>query len=162
MPEAPFDKAVAQRWFAVELNNTAWDWLEAENYDARGAERITHAAHASCYHWMQVGGAANHARAACLVANVYAAVGDGPNAIRHARRCIELSKANAGDLADWDWAFAYDVLARAHAAAGETKQADLVRRQAREYGNKIADEQDKTFFEKWHRAGNWHDLQSDI
>ncbi|MBI2480527.1 MAG: hypothetical protein HYV60_18435 [Planctomycetia bacterium] len=147
MSEAPFDSAVAQRWFAVELNNAAWDWLEAEDYDTPGAERIVHAAHASCYHWMQVGGAANHARAACLIANVYAALGDGPSAIRHARRCIELTKANANELADWDWAFAYDVLSRSHAAAGEVKQANLMKMQARECGNR--------------GAGNWHDLKSD-
>lgn len=161
MPEPPFDKSVAQRWFAVELNNAVWDWLEAEDYDAPAAEQKVHAAHASCYHWIQVGGAANHARALCLIANVYAAIGDGANAVRYARRCIELTKANSDELADWDWAFAYDALARAHAAAAEIKQAGIVRMQAQEFSCRIADPQDKAFFEKWHRAGNWHDLQPD-
>jgi len=161
MPEPPFDMSVAHRWFAVELNNTAWDWLEAEDYDDPSVERMMHAAHASCYHWLQVGGAANHVRAECLVANVHAAIGDGPGAIRHALRCVELTQANAGEVADWDWAFAYNVLARAHAAAGKNKQASIVRMQARELGNKISDKEDKAFFDKWHRAGNWHDLASD-
>ena len=161
MPEPPFDKAAADRWFAIELNNTSWDWLEAEDYDAPSAERMLHAAHASCHHWLQVGGVANHARAECLVANVHAATGDGPGAIRHALRCVELTKANAKEMSDWDWAFAFDALARAHAASAENKQAGLVRMQAREYGEKIADKDDKAFFDKWHRAGNWHALAAD-
>jgi hypothetical protein len=69
-----------------------------------------------------------------------------------------LTKANADELADWDLAFAYDALARAHAAAGETKQAGIVRMQARALGDKIAGKEDREFFDKWHRAGNWHDL----
>ncbi|MBC8355556.1 MAG: hypothetical protein H8E66_26560 [Planctomycetes bacterium] len=161
MPEAPFEESLAHRWFAVELNNKTWDWLEAEDYDDPSAERVVHAAHASCYHWLEAGGAANNARAECLVANVHAAIRDFSGALRHAFRCVELTKANPDELADWDWAFAYDALARAHAAAGETKQASIVRMRARELGNKIADEQDKEFFDKWHRAGNWHDLASD-
>ncbi|MCA9122679.1 MAG: hypothetical protein H6822_20845 [Planctomycetaceae bacterium] len=162
MSEPPFDKIAAQRWFAVELNNAAWDWLEAGDYDVSDFERLIHSAHASCYHWMQVGEPANHARAACLVANVYAAIGDGHNAIRHARRCLELTKANSETLADWDWAFAYDALARAHAAAGDIKQASLVRKQAQEFGGRIGDPEDKAFFDKWHCAGSWHSLRCEL
>ncbi|MEO8498707.1 MAG: hypothetical protein ABI614_26900 [Planctomycetota bacterium] len=62
--------------------------------------------------------------------------------------------------ATWDGAFAYDALARAHAAAGENKQASIVQAKARELGNKIADKDDKAFFDKWHGAGNWHGLGS--
>ncbi len=161
MSNPAFDKAAAHKWFAVELNNATWDWLDAEDYESPSAERMVHAAHASCYHWLQVGGAASHARAECLVANVHAAIGDGSGAIRHALRCVELTQVHAGDLSDWDWAFAYDALARAHAAAGDNEQASSVRLQAGELGNKIADKDDKAFFDKWHCAGNWHDLASD-
>jgi hypothetical protein len=160
MAEAPFEKSVAHRWFAIELNNTTWDWLEAGDDDAIAGEQMLHAAHASCHHWLQVGTAATHARAECLVANVHAALGYGPSAIRHALRCVELTKANASELTDWDLAFAYDALARAHAADGDTQQARIVRMQARELGNKIAEKEDKAFFDKWHRAGNWHNLET--
>ena len=68
MSETPFDKAVAQRWFAIELNNATWEWLESGDYDVHVGEQMLHAAHASCHHWLQVGSAANHARAECLVA----------------------------------------------------------------------------------------------
>lgn len=161
MPETPIDQAKANHWFAVELNNTTWDWLEAEHYDGPLAERVVHAAHASCHHWLQVGDVANHSRGECLVANVHAAIQDGPGAVRHARRCVELIKSNADQHADWDWAFAYDALARAHAASGDKKQATIVKMQARECGNKIAEAEDKAYFDKWHRAGNWHELASE-
>ncbi len=161
MPEAPFDQAAANKWFAIELNNTTWDWLEAEDYDSPSGERMVHAAHASCHHWLEVGGVANHARAECLVANVCAAVKDASSALRHARRCVELLKANSDEMADWDWAFAFDVLARSHAAGGDLKQAAIVRMQAREYGSKVKEDEDRAYFEKWHRAGSWHDLADD-
>jgi hypothetical protein len=161
MPEPSFDLKVANRWFAVELNNTTWEWLESGDYDVHVGEQMLHAAHASCHHWLQVGSAVNHARAECLVANVHAALGYGPSAMRHALRCVELTKKNPDELADWDSAFAYDALARAHAAAGETKQAGIVRMKARELAGKIAQKEDKAFFDKWHGGGNWHDLAAD-
>jgi len=157
MSAPPFDVQQASRWFAVELNNLVWDWLDGKRPDLN-AEQMVHAAHASCHHWLQVGGPANHARGECLVANAHAAVSDGPGALRHAQRCLELSRAHAADLSDWDQAFAHDVLARAYAAVGEMAQAERARRLARELGDKIADSEDKRIFDQWHRSGNWHGL----
>ena len=159
MADPPFDLSKANRWFAVELNNSVWDWLEAEDYSQPQAERFVHAAHASCYHWLQAGAAVNHQRGECLVANAHAAAGNGAAAMLHAQRAVELAQEHAEELADWDFAFTYDALARALAASGDHDQARAARRQARDYAEKIAEEDDKKFFEQWHGAGNWHGLQ---
>lgn len=159
MPDPPFDVSKADRWFAVELNNNTWDWLEAGDYSQPNAERMVYVAHASCHHWLQVGEPANHARAECLVANAHAAVGEGDSALRHARRCLELTNDHRNALADFDVAFAYDALARAHAAAGDSEAGSAARSQAQEAVEKVADSGDQEFFRKWHAMGNWHGLK---
>ncbi len=158
MSEPSFDQAGAHRWFAVELNNRTWDALESGLVTPETAEEYVHAAHASCYHWMQVGAVANHGRAECLVANVYAAAGRGESALGHARRYLKLVQANDTQMADWDLAFAYDALARAYAGIGEEEAACQARERARSAGDAIADEDDRIQFTRWFNGGNWHEL----
>ena len=158
MNAPPFDKDKANRWFAVELNNRSWDLLEKPELTEAEADEVVHAAHASVYHWRQVGTVANHARALCLLANVYAALRRGGEAIRYARQCVELAEAHAGEIADWDLAFGYDCLARATAAAGDREAAAKVRQQARDYGDKIAEAEDKAVFDSWFASGKWHGI----
>src|SRR5687768_8962067 len=90
MAEAPFDVQKAHRWFAVELNNAAWDLVESEGRSEADAERMVHAAHAACYHWLQAGSPINHQRAQCLLATAYAAAGRAEPAVYHADRCLAL------------------------------------------------------------------------
>ena len=159
MAEPPFDLASANRWFGIELNNRIMDALEAGRVTPETAESLIHAAHASCHHWMQAGTAAHHGRGEFAVASVYAAVGHGEAALRHARRCLELVEAHPGEMADWDLAFAYDALARAHAAAGEVDAALRTREQAKAAGEAISDDEDRVYFMGWFEGGSWHGLQ---
>ena len=159
MAEAPFDLSKAHRWFGSDLNNSTMDALDAGLVTPETAEPYIHAAHASCYHWMQVGTVANHGRGEFAVASVYAAAGLGEAALRHARRYLELAQANPDQMADWDFAFAYDALARAYAAAGEMDAARRAKDQAQAAADAIADEEDRNFFLKWFEGGNWHGLQ---
>ena len=158
MREAPFDVAKAHRWFGIDLNNSTMDALDAGLVTQETCEPYIHAAHASCYHWMQVGTVANHARGEFVVASVYAAAGLGEAALRHARRCLELIKANSDQMEDWDYAFAYDALARAYAAAGEMDAARKTKGQAQGAGDAIADAEDRKIFLSWFRSGEWHGL----
>ena len=158
MDEVPFDVAKVHRWFAVELNNRAWDLLESGKWTDEEAEVMLHGAHASCYHWLQIGRVENHARALCLIANVYAALGLGSDALRHAQHCVGLVEENADELADWDQAFAHDCLARAQAADGQAGEALQSRHRARDLGDRIAVPEEKEIFDKWFAAGNWHGI----
>ena len=76
MTEPAFDKEKGHRFFAVELNNLAWGLVEARHeLSSVEAERMLHAAHASCFHWLEVGSPLNHQRAQCLVACVHIKLG---------------------------------------------------------------------------------------
>ena len=149
MAKPNFDISTAHRWFAVELNNNLWASLEAGRWSADEAEQNIHAAHASCYHWMQVGTISHHARAECLVANVYAAAGYGESALRHALRCHELIQDSPFAFEDWDFAFAYDALARAYTLTGDVGEADEFLRQAQSAGEAIVGDEEREIFQRW-------------
>jgi hypothetical protein len=63
MAKPPVDVAQAHRWFAVEPNNLAWDLAEMANRSPDNTERMIHAAHAACFHWLEAGNVLNHLRA---------------------------------------------------------------------------------------------------
>ena len=63
----------------------------------------------------------------------------------HARRCLELCEANG--IGDWDLAYAYEALARAHALAGDG-EAEQWKSKAREAGDAIADAEDRKHFDE--------------
>ena len=158
MAEAPFEVDKAHRWFGIDLNNSTMDALDAGLITPESCEPYIHAVHASCYHWMQVGTVANHARGEFAVASVYAAAGLSEAGLRHARRCLDLIEANSDATEDWDKAFGYDALARAYAAGGDMEAAREARGQAQAAGEAIADEEDRSVFLSWFEGGNWHGL----
>ncbi len=123
MADAPFDVDRAQRWFAVEFNNRAWDLVEKPVRSADEAERMIHMAHAACIHWLHVGNVVNHARAQCLLATAYAAGGIGEPAVRHAEKCLTLCDEVRDQLTEFDWASAYGCAANAHRCMGNLARA---------------------------------------
>ena len=160
--ETPFeDIAKVHRWFGVECNNRSWDLLDADQLSAGQREQLVHMAHASMYHWSQIGNVANRARGESLVGYVYAALGLGEAAVRHASRCVELVEAHPEETEDWDLAFAYDCLARATAANakdGEHALAQSLKDQARKFGDLISGPEEKEMFDQTHQGGQWHGL----
>jgi hypothetical protein len=147
MPEPPFDLAKAHRWFAIELNNLAWDLLENESRSAEDAERMVHAAHASVHHWLQVGTALNHQRGQCLLATAYAAAQLPEAAVRHAERCLALSRQNGAEQTPFDLATAYGSAAQAYAAMGNQAKAQALYSKSREYVAAL-DSADQAVFSK--------------
>ncbi len=158
MTEPTFDVNAAHWWFGVALNNRAWDLLEAAERDEIETGEMVSAAHASRYHWLQVGTVANHARGECLVANVYSAIGEGGLAAKYAERCIQLTESHSEEMADWDHPFAYDALARALAAAGRADEARGIQAKAQRSADRIADPEDREVLDRWFASGTWHGL----
>ena len=110
-------------------------------------DELIHAAHASRYHWGEVGTAANLARGEWQVSRVYATLGRPEPALFHARRCLAYCEADPDALEDWDLPYAHEALARAHGVAGETDEAARCAAKARELGAKIEDPEDREHLE---------------
>ncbi len=161
MSEEPrrFTEAEAQRYFAIEFNNTTWELIEKTDRTREETETMVYRAHASCYHWMQVGEPINHARGEYLISRAYAAAGDGEMALRHANRCLEITEANPDAAEDWDRAFACEAVARGHALSGKRAEAEEFLRRAEEAGRQIADDEDRRIFEGELNRQPWNGMR---
>jgi len=131
------------RRLGVDLFNEVWRLLESREDD----DRMLHAAHASRYHWGEAEECRpeNLARGEWQVSRVYVVLGRPEPATWHARRCLDYCEANA--IGDWDLAYAYEALARAHALAGDGKAAEW-KVKARSAGDAIADREDREHFDE--------------
>jgi hypothetical protein len=113
--------ADAERALAASLFNRTWELLDNEDRSTDEDVEMLHTTHASCFHWLRAGGPINVARGEWQCSRVYATLGRAEPALHHARRCLELCERHG--FVDWDLAFAYEALARAHAVAGDTDEA---------------------------------------
>ncbi|HSS74281.1 MAG TPA: hypothetical protein VLK53_12025 [Gaiellaceae bacterium] len=132
-----------ERQRGVDLFNEVWRLMETREDD----ERMVNAAHASAFHWASAPECKpeNRARSEWLISRVYTVLGRGEPAVWHAQRCLEWCESTG--IGDWDLAYAYEALARAHAVSG-TGEADAWKAKAREAGDTIADEEDREHFEE--------------
>jgi hypothetical protein len=132
---------------AVDLFNHVWKLLQLSERTPEQEDEMIHAAHASRFHWGEVGTVANLARGEWQISRVYATLGRAEPALHHANRCLAHCEANPDELEDWDLPFAYEALARAHLVAGEREEARRLAERARELGKAIAAPEDRKLLE---------------
>jgi DNA-binding transcriptional MerR regulator len=135
------DVAGDERQLAADLFNAVWRLLEKEDRSVEDDDRMLHMAHASRYHWGQVGDPVNRSRGEWQCSRVYSVLGRTEPALYHARRGLEICQAHG--IGDWDLAFAYESLARAHAVAGDKDQARSWTEQALAAAEDIAEDEDR-------------------
>jgi tetratricopeptide (TPR) repeat protein len=157
--EKRFTEAEAHRRFAIQFHGKTWDLLDKIERTADEDELMVHTAHASLRHWLEVGTGLHHQCGEWLVARVYTVLNRPHEAERHARRCLDLTQANADLMADFDWAFAYEAMARASAAAGRQAEALHYLELAEKAGQAIADEGDRKVFLSELHGGHWHGVR---
>ncbi len=153
------DETEAHKSFAAELNGKVWDLLAKANRTKAEDEVMVHAAHASCYHWLQAGTPVHHQRGEWLIAHVYSELGRSEPALYHARRCADLTQEHKDEMKDFDLAYAWEGLARAHAAAGNKYEAQKYYKMAQEAGQAIQGAEDKKIFLGDLEGGNWQGLR---
>jgi DNA-binding transcriptional MerR regulator len=131
----------------IDLFNKTWTLLEKDLRTSEEDDEMLHCAHASAYHWLQVGTQANRARSEWQCSRVYAALGRAEPALAHARRCLELVEAAPEQMEEFDLPAAYEALARAHVVAGDLSEARRYRELGLGETAKIADEDDRRIIE---------------
>jgi DNA-binding transcriptional MerR regulator len=130
-----------ERRTAVDLFNGVWRLLEKEDRSVEDDDRMLHMAHASRYHWGQIGAPVNLSRGEWQCSRVYSVLGRAEPALYHARRGLEICRAHS--IGDWDLAYAYESLARAHAVARDKDQARTWTEQALAAAEDIAADEDR-------------------
>jgi hypothetical protein len=133
--------AATHRTVGVALFNHVWSLLELDSRTPEQDIEMVHAAHASAYHWMQVGTAVNRARSEWQCSRVYAVLGRAEPAVWHARTSLALCERDG--IGGFDLAFAYEALARAHAVNGDVAEASGWLDRARQAVGAIADVEDR-------------------
>lgn len=145
----------AQLLFAKRTNSRVWELLEMPERSQAEDEEMIHAAHASLYHWMQIGMVQHHQRGLWMIARVHVALGHAAEALRYARRCLELTEQHSEAMEDFDFAFAYEGMARASALAGEQEKARHYHQLAEQAGQAISDQEDQDIFVADLASGDW-------
>lgn len=138
------DEQQVHRRLAAELFNEVWRLLEKPDRDQADDDRMLHAAHASRFHWGEIGEPINFARGEWQVSRVYAILRRAEPALFHALRCLEICQAHG--IGDFDLAFAYEALARASAVADQADEAARYAELARQAGERIAEADDRDLF----------------
>jgi tetratricopeptide (TPR) repeat protein len=148
MPEPSFDKLQAHRWFAVELNNRAWDLIEAADLSPEETDELIDAAHGACLHWRAVGAPLNALRAECLLCTAYALTGLAESAVHHAEKCLRLSGQVGSDQTAFDLASVYGCASNAYSCYGDLENAREHYQRLLEYAGKVADGNERQLLER--------------
>ena len=139
--------AATHRQLGVDLYNSTWALIEKADRSQDETDEMIHRAHASRWHWARAAGArrVNLARGEWLCARVYATLGRGEPALWHARRCVEIvqSIGEEDGRASWDLAGAYEAMARASFAGGDSASGALWRAKGIEALDSIENEDDR-------------------
>lgn len=144
-PELPRE---THRGLGIALYNRSWDLMAIEDRTAEQDDELIHTAHASAWHWMQVGTRANRARSEWLCSRVQAILGHGEAALDHARRCVAIVEAGGDGFEDWDAAGAAEAMARALLVIGERGEAGKWRARAAELVAAVRNARDRENIER--------------
>jgi tetratricopeptide (TPR) repeat protein len=159
MTEPTYTQSEAQLHFARQINGRVWELLDKAERSAEEDEEMLAAAYASLYHWLVAGTAVNRQRGHWLIARVHSRLGYGEEALRHARRCLELTTQQPELMADFDVAFACEGMARAYAVLENETEARAYLLKAEEAGRLISDPEDRTIFFDSFYGGDWHGVR---
>jgi len=106
-------KANPHRRAAVSTFNAVWELLGKPERTHEETEQMISLAHASRYHWSQVGDEQNFAVGEWMLSRIYAVLGQEVPAVHHGRRGLEI--CDRVDIGVFYRAYAHEALARAHA-----------------------------------------------
>jgi len=97
---------------AIDNFNYTWDLIDKKDRTEEDNLNMIHAAHASRFHWGQVGTPLHFVRGEWQISRVYALLNMPESALFHGNYSLELCKANK--IGDFDLAFGYEAMARAY------------------------------------------------
>lgn len=141
------DDAAVKEWHrksAINQFNLVWELLDKEDRTVDENDRMLHAAHASRFHWGEIGTSLEFERGEWQISRVYSILNRSEAAIHHARRCYAICTESG--IGDFDIAFAYEALARAYAVAGDAVKSSEYIRLGEKAGELIEDKDNREYF----------------
>lgn len=146
------------RFFAVETNNLAWDYIsKPAKLSIDEEEEMLSAAFASLFHWSAVGQPINRGRAYGTIARaLIKADNERMLALHYAKKYRTLCDDESAE--DWDLGIAEAAIARAYGAIGNETEARRHKSLAMEAIDRIRDAEDRKIFEADMKIGPWFDV----
>lgn len=123
--------------------NKAWDYIDKETRTVQEEIQMVTLAHASAYHWLQVGGPEQFQASQWQLSKVYLLTGDAKLALKHAKECFRICEEN--DIKDFNISFAYEALAHAYKLLGDIKNLELNKEKAYKSLDNIEKADDKDY-----------------
>ena len=144
MDELRLTKEEWHRNQAVDNFNAVWDLLDKKERSKDEDLLMIHRAHASRFHWNEIGTPVNMARGEWQISRVYAILNMPSSALYHAERSLEFCEKN--QIGDFDLAFAYEAMARAYMVSGDIEKMNESLDLGIEASSKIIKAEDKNYF----------------
>ncbi len=132
------------RKLAVDNFNGTWDYIDKADRSEEDIDNMISSAHASLYHWKQIGTPLNFARGHWQVSHVYALANMGESALYHAKQTYQLCIDN--DITDFDLAFAFEALSRAHKVLNNVDKQKEFKELAAKQAENISKKEDRDYF----------------
>ncbi len=129
---------------AIDAFNSTWGLMDKEMRTAEENDLMVHTAHASRYHWGKVGTPVEFERGDWQLSRVYSSLSKGGEALHYAKHCLGTCLEN--EIGDFDLAFAYEAMARAHAVNGNWSEADMYVQKAKVAAESIEKKDDREYF----------------
>ncbi|PKN85150.1 MAG: hypothetical protein CVU46_12110 [Chloroflexi bacterium HGW-Chloroflexi-8] len=129
------------RQIAVKLFNHVWELMDNPNRSLEENDEMIHSAHASRYHWGEIGTPLEFERGEWQISRVYCVLKRAEPALYHARRTLQICLEY--EIGDFDLAFAYEAMARASLIAGEIEECKNYLDLAYTASNSIKEEDDQ-------------------
>ncbi|ANC79106.1 hypothetical protein ABE65_020775 [Fictibacillus phosphorivorans] len=141
------EKFTLKEWHrkqAVENFNKTWDMIEKKDRTKKEDVEMIHTAHASRFHWGQIGEPLHFARGEWQLSRVYALLNMSESALFHGKHSLELCLEN--NITDFDLAFAYEALARAYLVKDDETSMEEYFALALQASQQIMKKEDKEYF----------------
>ncbi len=132
------------REIAVKCFNSTWDLIDKKDRTEEEVLQMIHMAHASRYHWGEIGTPVNFTRGEWQISRVYALAGMGESALYHAKNALKFCVDH--NIGDFDLAFAYESLARAYSVLDLQTEKDVEIARAKDAAELISKKEDKDYF----------------
>ncbi|HNX01293.1 MAG TPA: hypothetical protein PLE74_10925 [Candidatus Cloacimonadota bacterium] len=98
--------------FATDLFNSVWSYLDKKDRTPNDDAKMIHCAHASLFHWMQIGTKENIYTGEWQISRVYATLHMTQSALYHAERALQICLDQGFN--GFNLAYAYEAMARTY------------------------------------------------
>lgn len=129
---------------AVDCFNSTWDLIDKADRDEADTLKMIHMAHASRYHWGEIGTPLEWSRGEWQISRVYALAGLGESALYHGKHALNYCLENS--IGDFDLAFAYEAIARAYSVLANDAEKQTYKLKAEEASKGIEKNENLDYF----------------